>query len=268
MGKEDHAYSIRQRTKIAKNMLLRYTGCKAGDIGKYVLLTNFSKYLDAFAASGDVKIYEGSILKTATDPKRDMTMIQFSIGAPTGALIVDLLSSIAPKAVLMLGLCGGLQESLQVGDFILPLAAIRNEGVSKHYMPPEVPSLPTFQIQTMLAETLKAKDIPFKTGVVHSTDYRFWEFDKEFREQLRKQRVLAIEMECAALFIAGFRMKVPIGALLLVSDLPLGPEGAKTYALQQKVFKLHLAKHLTLGIETLESIKDAGEDIDLRHFQW
>ncbi|MFC1809185.1 AMP nucleosidase [Candidatus Omnitrophota bacterium] len=260
--------SSKERFKIAKDMLLRYSGCSERDIGKYILLTNFTKYLDVFSQGIAVKVKEGSLLKVAIDKKNDITMIQFNIGAPSAALVVDLLSSIFPRAVLMLGLCGGLHKSLKIGEFILPLAAIRNEGVSKHYMPPEVPSLPTFKIQSILANTLKNKKSPYKTGVIHTTDYRFWEFDKKFRDELKLQKAIAIEMECSALFTTAFKMKVPIGALLLVSDLPLTIEGIKTYALQQKVFKTHVSSHIALGLEAMDNIKKFGQDIDLRHFQW
>lgn len=260
--------SNKERTKIAKDMLLRYSGCSERDIGKYILLTNFSRYIDEFERMHTVKRKQGSLLHVAIDKKNDITMIQFNIGAPSAALVIDLLSSVSPRAVLMLGLCGGLHRSLKIGEYILPLAAIRNEGVSKHYMPPEVPSLPTFKIQNILAETLQNAKAPFKTGVIHTTDYRFWEFDKKFRTKLTHQHAIAIEMECAALFTASFKMKVPIGALLLVSDLPLTVEGIKTYALQQKIFKIHVGSHIDLALKTMDNIKKFAQDIDLRHFQW
>lgn len=258
----------KERSKIARDMLLRYSGCSEKDFGKYIVLTNFNKYIDEFSRGNQVKHKEGSLFRVCIDKKNEITMIQFNIGAPSAALVIDLLASITPKTVLMLGLCGGLHNSLAIGEFILPLAAIRNEGVSKHYMPPEVPSLPTFMVQDILARTLKEAKANYKTGVVHTTDYRFWEFDKKFREQLRAQKAIAIEMECAALFTVAFKMKVPIGALLLVSDLPLTPAGIKTYALQQKVFKTHVAQHVALAKATIQNIKDTGADIDLRHYEW
>jgi AMP nucleosidase len=265
---EDMKASPKERSQIAKDMLLRYSGCSERDLGKYILLTNFGKYIDEFARANTVKVKKGSLLTVAIDKTRDLTMVQFNIGAPSAALVMDLLSSISPRAVLMLGLCGGLHESLKIGEFILPLAAIRNEGVSKHYMPTEVPSLPTFKIQEILARTLREAKANYKTGVIHTTDYRFWEFDQGFREQLQAQKAIAIEMECAALFTVAFKMKVPVGALLLVSDLPLTLEGIKTYALQQKVFKTHVAAHIDLALATMKNIQDAGVNIDLRHYEW
>ena len=262
------AVSEKKRLQIAKDMFFRYTGSSSQSVGSYILLTNFSAYLESFATERKLVIQEGSVLRMATDVKASVSMIQFHIGAPTAALLMDLLSAIHPKAVLMLGLCGGLHRTLKVGDFILPLAAIRNEGVSKHYLPEEVPSLPTFKLQNFLAETLMREKVPYKTGVIHSTDYRFWEFDTPFRKKLKEQKALAIEMECSALFTVGFKRKVPIGALLLVSDLPLEEEGIKTTALQERVFKKFLPNHIRLGLQTFTQLKAIKNPIDLRHFQW
>ena len=256
------------RHAIGRDMLYRYSGCPLERFGKYILLTNFSVYMQRFTEERQAQLYEGSVLRVAVDRAAGVTMIHFNIGAPSAALVIDLLSAVTPKAVIMLGLCGGLHRSLSVGEFILPIAAVRNEGVSQHYMPKDVPSLPTFKVQDIIAHTLKEKAVPFKTGVVHSTDYRFWEFDAAFKKRLREEQVIAIEMECAAIFTVAFCMKVPVGALLLVSDLPLTSRGIKTYALQQKVFKKHLREHLILGIEALQTIKKMGTKIDLRHYEW
>ncbi len=196
----------------------------------------------------------------------DVSIVNFSIGSPTAALIIELLSCVNPTAVLLLGMCGGLHRSLKKGDFILPTAAIRDEGASRHFMPPQVPALPTFKIQKFVSQILVEKKHDYRTGVVHTTDYRFWEFDERFKARLYEERSLAIEMETATLFIAGFAAKVPIGALLLVSDLPLRRGGIKTKKSASNVFKQYTDQHLEIGIKAMSEISKRGEHI--RHYQW
>ena len=198
--------------------------------------------------------------------KADVSVVDFSIGSPTAALIIELLATIEPKAVLFLGLCGGLHRSLKVGDFILPTAAIRDEGASQHFMPIQVPALPTFKIQKFVSQILVEKKLDYRTGVVHTTDYRFWEFDQKFKAQLYEERALAIEMETATLFVTGFASKVPIGALLLVSDLPLRRDGIKTKKSAKAVFHQYTDLHLDIGIKSMSEIAERGEHI--RHYKW
>lgn len=255
-----------QKQKIARDMLERYTGSSLAQFQKQILLTNFGHYIDRFQElTGGVKT-SGSAMSAVHSNKEGVSIVNFSIGSPTAAIIIELLSTVAPKAVLMLGMCGGLHRSLKVGDFILPTAAIRNEGSSGHFMPPEVPALPTFKIQKFVSQIIVEKGFDYRTGVVHTTDYRFWEFDNEFKERLHVQKTLGIEMECATLFIAGFASKVPIGALLLVSDLPLKKGGIKTSKSAGSVFQKYTDLHLEIGIKAMSEIAIRGEHI--RHYKW
>lgn len=254
------------KQKIARDILERYTGSDLKDFQPHILLTNFDYYMQRFCEkSGSPKI-SGSAMHCAHDRKAGVSIIDFRIGSPTAALIIEVLSVINPQAVLFLGICGGLHPSLKVGDFIMPTAAIRDEGVSRHFMPPQVPALPTFKIQKFVSQILVEKGCDYRTGVIHTTDYRFWEFNDVFKQQLYSERALAIEMECAALFIGGFVSKVPIGALLLVSDLPLKKGGIKTKKSAKSVFRNYTDLHLEVGILAMSQIEERGETI--RHYQW
>ncbi len=260
-------FSNEKKRTIAENMLERYTGSLRSAFQKQILLTNFDHYIAEFRKLTNCKkATRGSAMTAIHSPKHGVSLVNFNIGAPTCALIIELLATIEPKAVLLLGMCGGLHRSLKVGDFILPMAAIRGEGVTSHFMPPEVPSLPTFKVQKYVSEILVGKGIEYRTGVVHTTDYRFWEFSPGFKEILYSQRVLGIEMETAALFTAGFASKVANGALLLVSDLPLQEGGIKTKASAKKVFQEYTDLHLEIGIRAMSGIAEKGEKI--RHYQW
>ncbi len=245
-------------------MLERYTGSPAKEFRKQIILTNFSYYQQRFMEICGDADYKGSAMSAAHSKSADVSIVNFSIGSPTAALIIELLATIEPKAVLFLGLCGGLHRSLKVGDFILPTAAIRDEGTSKHFMPAQVPALPTFKVQKFVSQIVVEEGLDYRTGVVHTTDYRFWEFDQKFKAQLWEERCLAIEMECATLFITGFASKVPIGALLLVSDLPL--KQIKTKKSANSVFRDFTDQHIEFGIKAMSEIAIRGEHI--RHYKW
>ncbi len=247
-------------------MLERYTGSDIKKFRKQIILTNFDYYLERFKSFKNSVNTRGSVMAVSHSAEKDVTIIDFSIGSPNAALIIELLSVIEPKAVLFLGMCGGLHRSLNVGDFILPVAAIRDEGVSKHFMPTQVPALPTFKVHKFVSQILVEKGLDYRTGVIHTTDYRFWEFNDRFKEILYEERAIAIEMECASLFIAGFASKVPIGALLLVSDLPLRRGGIKTKKSAKSVFRNFTDLHLELGIKSMSEIAERGEHI--RHYKW
>ncbi|HNY90300.1 MAG: AMP nucleosidase [bacterium ADurb.Bin431] len=259
-------YNNPEKRRIARDMLERYTGSDAADFQQNIILTNFHKYLDVFQERSGTKITSGSAFSAVHNPGENISMIDFKIGAPTAAMVIEMLSAIETQAVLFLGMCGGLHRSLKVGDFILPMAAIRDEGVSGHFIPPQVPSLPTFKIQKFVSQIIVEHNLDYRTGVVHTTDYRFWEFDDTFKAILYEERAIGIDMECAALFSVGFVSKVPIGALLLVSDLPLQKDGIKTKESSRKVFSTFTAKHIEIGISSMIEIQKRGEHI--RHYRW
>ncbi|MBI2082593.1 MAG: AMP nucleosidase [Deltaproteobacteria bacterium] len=254
------------KKKIARDMLERYTGSPLAAFRKQIILTNFDYYLKRFTELGDGKKSYGTAMRVSHSKKLDVSIIDFRIGAPSAALIIELISVIEPTAVLFLGMCGGLHRSLKVGDFILPMAAIRGEGASQHYMPIQVPALPTFKVQKFVSQIIVEKGFDYRTGVIHTTDYRFWEFDEGFKKKIYAERVIGIDMECASLFVSGFANKVPIGALLLVSDLPLTRSGIKTRKSARQVFKKYTDIHLDIGIHSMSEIAERGEHI--RHYRW
>lgn len=256
-----------EKRRIAIDMLERYTGHNFEDFQKQIILTNFHYYVERFNAILDDSHYtEGSAFKASSSKKAEVTIIEFGVGSAMAALIGELISVVEPKAVLFLGLCGAVHPSLKVGDFILPIASIRAEGVSRHFLPRQVPALPTFKVQKFVSQILVEHGLEYRTGTIHSTDFRFWEFDEKFKLNLMEERVLAVEMETAALFTTCFVSKVSIGALLLVSDCPLKPGGIKTKASAKSVFKKFTDKHIELGIEAMADIAERGENI--RHYHW
>jgi len=260
-------YNNPQKWEIGRQILERYTGTPPEGMQKQVLLTNFEYYSERFARmADDVVTTRGSAMTARHSEKLGVSLINFSVGSPVAALIIEVLATAEPKATLFLGMCGGLHRSLKIGDFVLPTAAIRDEGASKHYMPPQVPALPTFKVQKFVSQIIVEKGLDYRTGVVHTTDTRFWEFNEQFKQLLYDERALAIDMETATLFSVGFASKVPIGALLLVSALPLKRGGIKTKHSAATVFRQYTDLHLEIGIEAMSEIAERGENI--RHYRW
>jgi len=246
-----------RKRQIAIETLERYAGSPFAAYQPFILLTNFEHYLRAFAEMAKRDVQRGGAMATAHWPEEAISMVQMGVGSPIAALAIDLVAYLEPVAVLMLGLCGGLREKHRIGDYFNPVAAIRDEGTSDHYMPPQCPALAAFSIQKFVTEFLEKVGRFYHTGVVHTTNYRFWEFDSEFRQRLLEEKVQAIDMECATLFSAGFSRSVPVGALLLISDLPLDPAGIKTKDLSAQVGRAYTQAHVEQGIGIMRSIRDA-----------
>ncbi len=243
----------------------RYTGQELADFGAYILLTNFSNYVQLFAEKYGVKVI-GAKRPMQCATHDNITIINFGMGSPGAATIMDLLSAIAPKAVLFLGKCGGLKKRNKIGDLILPIAAIRGEGTSTDYFPIEVPALPAFALQKAISTTIRDANCDYWTGTVYTTNRRVWEHDESFKERLRKMRAYAIDMETATIFMVGFYNKIPTGALLLVSDSPMIPEGVKTETSDAQVTQQFVIRHLQIGIDSLQQLKNNG--LTVRHLQF
>lgn len=256
---------MKTKSEIVNNWLPRYTGLSLEEFGDYILLTNFQHYVNLFAEmTGAVIRGENKSMPNATHGR--ITIINFGMGSPNAATVMDLLGAIKPKAVLFLGKCGGLKKRNKIGDMILPIGAIRGEGTSNDYFPPEVPAMPSFALQKAISTTIRDNDINYWTGTVYTTNRRVWEFDKEFKKYLRKVRAYAIDMETATLFSVGFFNKIPTGALLLVTDQPMVPEGVKTLEKDAVNSKAFDHNHVKVGIESLEQLINKGETI--RHLKF
>jgi AMP nucleosidase len=257
---------MKTKKEIVDNWLPRYTGTELDEFGDYILLVNFSGYVVEFAEMHNVEIKGyGKAMQTATAD--GITIINFGMGSPNAATIMDLLTAIHPKACLFLGKCGGLRsDKNKVGDLILPIAAVRGEGTSDDYFPPEVPALPAFALQKAISTTIRDNDLDYWTGTVYTTNRRVWEHDQEFKDYLRAIRCLAIDMETATLFITAFRNKISAGALLLVSDMPMTPEGVKTSESDNAVTSTFVNRHLEIGIKSLKQLINNGLTVKHLHF--
>lgn len=256
---------MKTKEEIVQNWLPRYTGKNLDTFGEYVLLTNFQLYVELFAEYNKVSV-DGLDKNMSSATSGNITIINFGMGSPNAATVVDLLSAIMPKAVLFLGKCGGLKEKSKLGDLILPIAAIRSEGTSNDYLPAEVPALPAFQLQRAVSTSIRDFGRDYWTGTVLTTNKRVWEYDERFKKYLRKTRAMAIDMETATIFIVGFANGIPSGALLLVSDQPMISTGVKTDASDRLITEKYVEDHIKIGIESLRLIERGGSSV--KHLQF
>lgn len=251
---------------LATDWLPRYTGMPLEGFGKHVLLTNFRAYVRRFAEKFGCALYGDDRPMQASTNQDGLTIVNFGIGSPNAATVMDLLTAQHPEAVLFLGKCGGLKSSTEIGNFILPIGAIRGEGTSDDYLPPLVPALPSFKLHKFVSEKLVQRGLDYRTGVIYTTNRRVWEHDDEFKARLRDYTPIAIDMEVATIFAVGHKNEIARGALLLVSDLPMTHEGIKTQASDAQVSQEWAETHLDIGIESLTEIGDKGEKI--KHFRY
>ncbi len=256
---------MKNKKDIVENWLPRYTGLKLEDFGHYILLTNFDNYVKKFAEWHNVPVHgEDRAMRSAT--AEGITIINFGMGSPNAATIMDCLTAIMPKAVLFLGKCGGLKAKNDIGDLILPIAAIRGEGTSNDYFPPEVPSLPAFALQKAISTTIRDYNQDYWSGTVYTTNRRVWEWDEDFKNYLIKIRAAAIDMETATIFSTAFYNEIPAGALLLVSDSPMTPDGVKTEASDKVVTTSYVDLHLKIGIDSLKQMINKG--MTVKHLRY
>jgi len=257
---------MKTKQEIVENWLPRYTGRPLEDFSEYILLTNFNYYLELFSKWYDVPI-EGEHNNMMNCKAEGITFINFGMGSPNAATIMDLLSAINPKAVLFLGKCGGLKEINKLGDLILPIAAIRSDGTSNDYLPPEVPALPAFNLQRAVSSAIRDYGCDYYTGTVFTTNKRVWEYDERFKKYLEKTRAMAVDMETATLFSVGFANSIPTGALLLVSDQPMISTGIKTAQSDKLVTRDYVETHLKIGINALKEIICNGRSVKHLKFE-
>ena len=242
--------------EIARQTLERYSGCETADFQSNLIITNFPRYVDHFAKVQGVSILEGSMFKVAHDPKSEVSILDFKIGSPAAALVVDICSFLPIRSSILLGMCGGLRRRYQVGDYLVPVAAIRGEGTSDFYFPSEVPALANFLMQRAVTEVLDRERANYHIGITYTTNMRFWEFNEEFKNRLKITKAQGIEMECATLFAASYKRKFTLGALLLVSDLPLEHDGVKTKQSSQWVYDNFMPDHIAKGIQILKLARE------------
>jgi len=247
-----------------RQTLERYTNCPLDEFCEFLLITNFRRYINAFQERTKGEMREGTF-RIVNAPDRNCTMIDFGIGSPQAALLVNGLAYLdSLKAVIMLGMCGGIDDILEIGDFVVPTAAIRGEGTSRHYLPPEFPAIPASSVNLFCIGAVKNTEKDPTCGIVYTTDRRLWEFDEAFVEYLRKHRILAIDMELATLFAVAYHYEVPIGSIMLVSDMPIQRRGIKDKKLHDRIYSEFMSNHLDMALDAVDTMASRWPDVERR----
>jgi AMP nucleosidase len=245
-----------------RQTLERYTNSKLEDFCEHVLITNFRQYVESFKKRSKGQYSEGNF-RIVNAKKLNCTMIDFGIGSPQAALIINCLAYLDNiKSVIMLGMCGGIDDILEIGDFVVPSAAIRGEGTSRHYIPPEFPAIPASSVNLYCIGAVKNTGLMPRCGIVYTTDRRLWEYDEDFVDYLRTKRILAIEMELATLFSVAYRYEVPIGSIMLVSDMPLQRRGIKSKKLHDEIYSKYMNNHLDIAMDAVETLNKRWSEVE------
>ena len=252
-----------------RQTLERYTGSALESFCDHLLITNFKRYQQRFLERTGGDYSEGNF-RVVHAADINCSMIDFGIGSPQAALLINCLAYLDQlKSIIMLGMCGGIDDTLEIGDFLVPTAAIRGEGTSRHYLPPEFPAIPASSVNLYCIGAVKKLGRIPRCGIVYTTDRRLWEFDQTFIDYLHRQRILAIEMELGTLFSVAYKYEVPIGSIMLVSDMPLKSRGIKDKKLHEKIYSDHMDLHLDIAQNAVISLDKNWEDVAGKlHFEW
>ncbi len=244
----------------ARHTLERYTGSSVKEFRSNILLCNFQRYIESFSEHTENPIISG-YWQVVHDETRDISIINYGVGSPSAGIAMHCLSYLDNiNSVLMLGMCGGIDDECEIGDLLIPTASIRDEGTSIHYLPKNVPALPCVEINRICEQIIQQNmSKPPRSGIMMTTDYRMWEFDQEFIEYILKHRIIAIDMEIATMFAVGYALNLPTGALMLISDLPLRKGGIKSKNSAKDIFHSYTSEHLKMGVRICEEISKRKE---------
>ncbi|NWG52308.1 MAG: AMP nucleosidase [Hydrogenophilaceae bacterium] len=198
---------------------------------------------------------------------KGITLVNIGVGPSNAKTITDHLAVLRPHCWLMIGHCGGLRQTQRIGDYVLAHAYLRRDKVLDDRVPLEIPLPAIAEVQVALAEAAREvtgdarEDLKrrLRTGTVVSYADRNWELNYlAERALLSQSRAIAVDMESACIAAQGFRMRVPYGVLLCVSDKPIHGE-IKLPGQADKFYERAISEHLRIGIRTIELLQqDVG----------
>jgi len=195
-----------------------------------------------------------------------VSLVNIGIGPANAKTITDHLAVLRPHCWLMLGHCGGLRRSQRLGDYVLAHAYVREDHVLDQDLPPWIPLPVIAEVQIALQDAvaactgLRGRDLKtrMRTGTLATTDNRNWELRyKELYRRFSQSRAVAVDMESATIAANGFRLRVPYGTLLCVSDKPMHGE-LKLRNMANAFYRDSVNQHLTIGLETVRLLREAG----------
>lgn len=209
--------------------------CKEGDVGKYVLLPG-----DPFRTDIIARYLENSVLVahnrehktwTGTLNGTKVSVTSTGMGCPSTAIALEELIHCGAETFIRVGTCGRVcpesyDESL---EGVIITGAVRDEGTTVHYVPIEYPAMADRHVTDALARACAEKGYRFAEGIAQSKDSFYGQHDPESMpcsERLNerwkaweKSRVMASEMETAALFVISAIRGVKAGAIMAYGNM-------------------------------------------------
>jgi AMP nucleosidase len=297
------------RVDYSLQRLVHYTGSDWRHVQRWILLTNYHRYVDRFLGwaraqlaagspatrlilPGNVRIGPEHTLEEAdalvagttwhrfqmpayhlTAPDGEgVTLVNIGVGPSNAKTVTDHLAVLRPNCWLMVGHCGGLRQTQQIGDYVLAHAYLRQDHILDALVPPDIPIPALAEIQVALQEAAaivtgesgEALKRRLRTGTVVTNDDRNWElrFTQE-RRRINLSRAIAVDMESGTVATQGYRLRVPYGTLLCVSDKPLHgeiklPGGASAF------YERAVGQHLEIGLKALDLLRARRDTLHSR----
>jgi AMP nucleosidase len=287
-----------ERVDYSLHRLRHYTATSADHFQRFVLFTNYQRYVDEFVTYARGAVRRGEyeklvepgdrITTAAAEPalpplkklpqmpayhltRRDesgITLVNIGVGPSNAKTMTDHIAVLRPHVWLMIGHCAGLRRSQRLGDYVLAHAYLRDDHVLDRALPAAIP-LPTIaEVQLALSAAvgqvtgLGGKDLKehVRTGTVVTTDDRNWELRfEELAERFNHARAIAIDMESATIAANGYRYRVPYGTLLCVSDRPLHGE-IKLPGMADAFYEERIGQHLQIGVAAIELLRKEAQE--------
>ena len=255
-----------ERSELSIQRLEHYTGTRAEDFQRYVLLTNYQMHMDAFAIQfpdcvrpSRSSVQMPAFHKVETE-NLGISIVNIGVGPSNAKNLTDHLAVLRPDAMLMVGHCAGVRNHQEVGDFVLASGYMRGDHLLDDALPLSVPITPSFLFNRALARVLDETGFRYRMGTVYTTGDRNWELSlRRTLEHLRASRSIAVDMESATVAANGFRYRIPNATLLCVSDKPLHgqpklPTEAKTFYDDTKL------QHIAIATAAIGLIKQDFPD--------
>ncbi|PTU74057.1 AMP nucleosidase [Pseudomonas mangrovi] len=201
-----------------------------------------------------------------------VTLVNIGVGPSNAKNITDHLAVLRPHCWLMIGHCGGLRQSQTIGDYVLAHAYMRRDGILDRVLPPHIPIPALAEVQMALQEAAAqvtgergdALKKRLRTGTVLTYDDRNWELRwAQERPLINLARAVAVDMESGTIAAQGYRLRVPYGTLLCVSDKPLHSE-IKLPGAAGAFYERAVTQHLHIGIAALELLRSQLESLHSR----
>ncbi|TBU90627.1 AMP nucleosidase [Stutzerimonas kirkiae] len=201
-----------------------------------------------------------------------ITLVNIGVGPSNAKNITDHLAVLRPHCWLMIGHCGGLRQSQTIGDYVLAHAYMRRDGILDRVLPPNIPLPALAEVQQALQEAAAqvtgekgdALKKRLRTGTVLTYDDRNWELRwAQERPLINLARAVAVDMESGTIAAQGYRLRVPYGTLLCVSDKPLHSE-IKLPGSANAFYERAVSQHLKIGISALDLLRNQLDSLHSR----